>query len=230
MPNIICTHGNAPNLLFRLGISDGWWSVLGRLFQTRSVMGRLWDDHFRDLGHPPKFYSVQDASSGNKSPFWYHFEFILMKNHSEITTYHVFFVKKWLSKKTKRPLPGCWSQSSRVGMHPNPHFQLKPIKNWKNLEIRIPSTIPISESGKGWAPGELGWLRLREPSCLRAGECACVDACVGCGGKSLCDYGLTSCVCDACGPSYVTWPKNVKTTVFSKKQKIENRNRGVRRG
>ena len=31
------------------------------LFQTRSVMGRLWDDHFRDLGHPPKFYRVQDA-------------------------------------------------------------------------------------------------------------------------------------------------------------------------
>ena len=25
------------------------------------VMGRLWDDHFRDLGYPPKFYRVQDA-------------------------------------------------------------------------------------------------------------------------------------------------------------------------
>ena len=25
------------------------------------VMGRLWDDRFRDLGHPPKFYRVQDA-------------------------------------------------------------------------------------------------------------------------------------------------------------------------
>ena len=25
------------------------------------VMGRLWDDHFRDLGYPPRFYRVQDA-------------------------------------------------------------------------------------------------------------------------------------------------------------------------
>ena len=25
------------------------------------IMGRLWDDHFRDLGHPPKLYRVQDG-------------------------------------------------------------------------------------------------------------------------------------------------------------------------
>ena len=41
-------------------------------FLIKSVMGRLWDNHFRQLGHPPKFYRVQDASSGNNSPFWYH--------------------------------------------------------------------------------------------------------------------------------------------------------------
>ena len=45
----------------RLRNSDGWWEVLGRLFQTRSVMGRLWHDRFRDLGYPPKFYRGQDA-------------------------------------------------------------------------------------------------------------------------------------------------------------------------
>ena len=53
----------------RLRNSDGWRHVLGRLFRTRSVMGRLWDDHFRDLGYPPKFYRGQDAGfdSGSSS-------------------------------------------------------------------------------------------------------------------------------------------------------------------
>ena len=50
--------------------------------------------------------------------------------------------------KKKRPLPGCWSQKSGVGMHQNHNFQLKPMKNWKNLEIRIPSTIAIPESAQ----------------------------------------------------------------------------------
>ena len=45
----------------RLRNSDGWRDVFWRLFRTRSVMGRLWDDHFRDLGYPPKFYRGQDA-------------------------------------------------------------------------------------------------------------------------------------------------------------------------
>ena len=98
-------------LQYRLRISDGWsdqinhrdgWSgFLGRLFQTKSVMGRLWDDHFRQLGHPPKFYRVQDASSGNNSPFWYHFRVILMTNHwksLKIIKNHVFS-QKWHKKK-----------------------------------------------------------------------------------------------------------------------------------
>ena len=37
----------------RLINSDGWPGVLGRHFRTRSVMGRLWDDRFRHLDHPP---------------------------------------------------------------------------------------------------------------------------------------------------------------------------------
>ena len=30
-------------------------------FPANRVMGRLWDDHFMDLGYPSKFYGVQDA-------------------------------------------------------------------------------------------------------------------------------------------------------------------------
>ena len=46
----------------------------------------------------------------------------------------------------KGPCQDAYKQSSGVGMHQNPHFQLKPIKNWKNLEIRVRSTIAIPES------------------------------------------------------------------------------------
>ena len=35
--------------------------MCGRLFRIRSVTGRLWDDHFRHLECPSKFYRVQDA-------------------------------------------------------------------------------------------------------------------------------------------------------------------------
>ena len=33
------------------------------------AMGRLWDDHFRDLGYPPRFYKGQDGGfdSGSSS-------------------------------------------------------------------------------------------------------------------------------------------------------------------
>ena len=43
--------------------------AFGDDFRTRSVMGRLWDDDFRDLGYPPKSYRGQDAGfdSGSSS-------------------------------------------------------------------------------------------------------------------------------------------------------------------
>ena len=41
--------------------------LFSRLSATRSVMGRLWDDHFRDLGYPTKFYRTQDAGFDNGS-------------------------------------------------------------------------------------------------------------------------------------------------------------------
>ena len=67
----------------RLRNSDGWRDVLGRLFRTRSVMGRLWDDHFRDLGHPPKFYRVQDACFICGSSILWQLIVILMQNIEE---------------------------------------------------------------------------------------------------------------------------------------------------
>ncbi len=36
-----------------------------------------------------------------------------------------------------------------VGMHQNPHFQLKPITNWKIQKIRIRSTIAIPDAVSG---------------------------------------------------------------------------------
>ena len=114
----------------RLRISDGWSGVFGRLFQTESVMGRLWDDHFRQLGHPPKFYRVQDASSGNNSPFWYHFRVNLMKNHWKITKNHVFS-KKWLSKKKKAPARMLVTVV-RSGDAPKPAFSSKSIEKKKS--------------------------------------------------------------------------------------------------
>ena len=138
LPRHFLTYG-------RLGISDGWSGFWGRLFRTKSVMGRLWDDHFRHLGHPPKFYRVQDASSGNNSPFWYNFRVILMKNHSKIINLHVFS-KKWLSEKKKRPLPGCLQTVVRSGDAPKPPFPIKTNEQMINPKIRISPTIPIPES------------------------------------------------------------------------------------
>ena len=58
----------------------------------------------------------------------------------------MFFPKSDLNKKRKGPCQEAYKQSSGVGMHQNPHFQLKPMKNWKNPEIRVRSTIAIPES------------------------------------------------------------------------------------
>ena len=54
----------------------------------------------------------------------------------------------------KGPCQDAYKQSSGVGMHQNPHFQLKPIKKWKNLEIRVRSTIAIPESAFKVVQGE----------------------------------------------------------------------------
>ena len=57
----------------------------------------------------------------------------------------MFFPKSDFQTK-KGPLPGCWSQSSGVGMHQKPHFPLKPVNKLKSPKIRVRSTIAIPES------------------------------------------------------------------------------------
>ena len=45
-----------------------------------------------------------------------------------------FFQQMTFNKKKKAPCQEAYKQSSGVGMHQNPHFQLKPLKNLKNPE------------------------------------------------------------------------------------------------
>ena len=108
-------------------------------FSNKSVMGRLWHDHFKHLGHPPKNYRVQDASFIDGSSSWWQISVILKKIYWEIIKNNVFH-QKWHKKSTRQ---GCWSQKSGVGMHQNPPFQWKPMNNWKNPEINPRSTIEI---------------------------------------------------------------------------------------
>ena len=93
-------------------------------------MGRLWDDHFRQLGHPPKFCRVQDASSGNHSPFWYHFRFILMKKSLNKSLNIMFFPKNDFRNKEKT-LPGCLQTVVRSGDAPKPPFPIETNKKSK---------------------------------------------------------------------------------------------------
>ena len=96
------------------------FSEIGRFVQTKSVMGRLRDDHFRHLGHPPKLCMVQDASSGNNSSFWYHVRVNLMKHHK--TKLNIkFFPKCDLTKK----MPGSLQTVVRSGDTPKPPFPIK---------------------------------------------------------------------------------------------------------
>ena len=113
---------------YRLRNRDGRSSVWGRFFSNKIGHGTTLGHHLRHLGHPPKFYRVQDASSGNNSPFQYHLRIILMKNHWEITKSHVFPKSDFKNKNT---LPGCLQTVVRSGDAPKPPF---PIKTNKILE------------------------------------------------------------------------------------------------
>ena len=96
-------------------------------------MGRLWDDHFRYLGHPPKFCRVQDTSSGNNSPYWYHFRVIFMKHHSTITKYQVFS-KQWHSKR-KKMAPARMPTNSRPEWGSTPRWSLFKIRELANSKL-----------------------------------------------------------------------------------------------
>ena len=120
----------------RLRNRDGWSSVGGPFFRTKSVMGRLWDDHFQHSGHPPKFYRVQDAIFIDNSSNWYNINVILIKNHDTNHTMSCFY-QKVTSKQSKRngPCQECTTQKSGVGMHPIPYFQLKSMKKLQNHDF-----------------------------------------------------------------------------------------------
>ena len=75
--------------------------------------GRLWDEHLRHLGYPPKFYRVQDAISGKNSRFWCNFRIILMKNHQNLC----FRAKVTFEQKEKN-LPGSLQTVVRSGDAP----------------------------------------------------------------------------------------------------------------
>ena len=47
----------------------------------------------------------------------------------------MFFLKSDIKQQKKSPRQGCWPQKSELGMHQNPHFQQKSMKNQKNPEI-----------------------------------------------------------------------------------------------
>ena len=65
----------------RLRNKDGWWGLARRLFRTKSVMERLWNDHFGHLGYLPKFHGVQNARFIMNSSNGSHFTSMLTKNH-----------------------------------------------------------------------------------------------------------------------------------------------------
>ena len=98
------------HIFTRLRNSNGWRGVLGRLFRTRSVMGRLWDDHFRDLGYPPKFYKGQDACSDSGSSSQWQIRSTLTKNDLKIIKNHMCFIKKCCFPE-KQMIPGRGPQT-----------------------------------------------------------------------------------------------------------------------
>ena len=103
-------------------------------------MRRLWDDHFRDLGHPPKLYRVQDAGFIGSSSLWW--QIVLMKkNIWKIIKNHVFH-QKWHKQQEKTA--GMLATEVRSGDAPKPKFSMKTNENLKNSEINSRSTIEIS--------------------------------------------------------------------------------------
>ena len=80
----VCLLGNVMTAC-RLRTMDGWSGVRGEFVGTKPVLGRLWDEPFRHLGHPPKFYRVQDAGFINGSSSWWQINVILKICFGEIT-------------------------------------------------------------------------------------------------------------------------------------------------
>ena len=105
-------------------------------------MGRLWDDHFRDLGHPPKFYRVQDAGFIGGSSIWWKIILIAKKNHWKIITNHVF-KQEWHSTK-KKPPAGKLATEVRAGDAPKPTFSTTNYEKLKKSGNQPPVTHVVS--------------------------------------------------------------------------------------
>ena len=133
MPKVL--EGTVMDTQCRVGNSDGWRIVLGRIFRARSVMGRLWDGHCRDLGYPPKLGKGQDAGfdSGSLSQLQIRSisitkkTFENLKNHICLRT-HAFL--------RRQPPAGLHHTEVRLGDAPNcPMFnqiEWKIHKIWKS--------------------------------------------------------------------------------------------------
>ena len=105
---------------------------------SRMATGRLWDEHLRHLGYPPKFYRVQDAISGDNFRFRCHARVMFIKNHQNLC----FGPKVTFKNKNKkaparkpansRPEWGCTTDGRlfKVG-------ELANSKLWKSKSIKI---------------------------------------------------------------------------------------------
>ena len=114
----------------------------GRLFQTKPVMGRLWDDLFRDLGYPPKFYRVQDAGFIGGSSIWWQIIIILKKNLWQIIRNYGFLKNDIITTKKNGRQAG--HRSPDWGRTKTPIFNENLWKIKKTPEIKPPSTIKKS--------------------------------------------------------------------------------------
>ena len=104
----------------------------------------------RDLGHPPKFYRVQDAGFIGGSSIWWQIIAILKKNHLQIFKNHVFSQKWYKKKKEENNAAGMLATEVRAGDAPKPLFSMKTDEKLKKIRKSTPDQpqkfVHISES------------------------------------------------------------------------------------
>ena len=119
-----------------------------RLFRAKSVMERLWGDHFGDLGYLPKKYGVQDARFTIHSSNGQDFTAILTNNHwkDKQNNSHILLGKKRMFPKTYK------DQNDRIGKiyRFQWSFDISLLENrWRSRDWKkfgVPSYILISDS------------------------------------------------------------------------------------
>ena len=84
---------------------------------------------FQHLGHPPKFYRVQNAGFSDGSTSWWQINVILKKTLWQITTRHVFSPKwHYWWQKNKEHQAGMLVTESPDWDAPKPSFSIKTNK------------------------------------------------------------------------------------------------------